>query len=389
MKKFSILPLSVDLARSQDEEVIRRLLAMAFGFDSERTREYIRHATVDAFRVVRTPDGRVEACAALIDTAHVFGGRDVRAANIAHVAVAPEARGKGLARPLVDALCEDARRVGASMVSLFASARPVYRKCGFELAGSEIVYEAETAALPPRSAVDFEAVSLDDQRITKAYARKSGVEAGLLRRSEIHWREIGRNPRDCLAAYGAGGEELDAYVILDAGDPDRLVVRDWHAADGRIADALLCFLGRFRSVYPKVTWHGGPQDDLVAAMPDKGWRLAHQEEWLARILDPVAALRERGYAPGSARLGLRIGEPGGDACGIRLEVSSGRAEASPGDTADLPTVTVGTSDFASLFTGFRSASKLARQGALSGSTEAVQLCDRVFAGPQPWVAEHF
>ena len=41
------------------------------------------------------------------------------------------------------------------MVSLFGSARPVYRKCGFELAGSEIVYEAETAALPARTDVDF------------------------------------------------------------------------------------------------------------------------------------------------------------------------------------------------------------------------------------------
>lgn len=389
MKKYSIEPITLSRARGQDDEVIKRLLTMAFGFDDGRAQEYLAHATLDAFRLVRAPDGQVQACAALIETAHVFGGREVRAANIAHVAIAPEARGQGLAKPLVDALCEDACRSGASMASLFASARPVYRKCGFELAGSEIVYEAATAALPTKSAVAFTSLPVDDRRITEAYSRKAEPEAGLLRRADVHWKELTRAPCDCLAAYGAGGGELDAYVILDASEPERLLVRDWHAADGRMAEALLCFLGRFRSVYPKVTWHGGPQDDLVAAMPDKGWRLAHQEEWLARILDPVAALRERGYAPGTAKLGLRIGAPGGEPQEVRLELSSGSAEASPGDTADLPTVTVGESDFASLFTGFRSASKLARRGVLAGSAEAVQLCDRVFAGPQPWVAEHF
>ena len=34
---------------------------------------------------------------------------------------------------------------------------------------------------------------------------------------------------------------------------------------------------------------------LKPAVADKGWRLAHQEEWLLRVLDPGAALRQRGY----------------------------------------------------------------------------------------------
>jgi hypothetical protein len=91
-----------------------------------------------------------------------------------------------------------------------------------------------------------------------------------------------------------------------------------------MASALLCFVSRFRPVDPTVRWHCGPHDDLVAAMPDKGWHLDHREDWMARIL-----------------------------------------------------------------AGVRSASKLAREGALFGRPDAVQPCNLAFAAPLPWVAEHF
>jgi predicted acetyltransferase len=330
----------------------------------------------------------VIACSALLDTAHVFCGAEVPAASIAYLAIAPQARGHGLARPMMDALCKEARRRGALMVSLFASARPVYRQCGFELAGDELVYEAETAALPSGSRVEFKPLSVGDDRIKAAYDKKVAVECGLLRRTNVHWAELTREPKHALAAYGVGDDRLRAYVIADAGDTSCLDIRDWYAESGEMAEAILCFIGRFRSVYPKARWHGAPQDDIVAAMPDKGWRLAHQEEWLARILEPASALERRRYLIRSAELGIRIGETETHTA-IRLTIASGEAKASLGSTEGSPTVAVRASAFASLFTGFCSASRLARRGNLFGDPDAVQLCDLVFAGPRPWVAEHF
>jgi predicted acetyltransferase len=219
------------------------------------------------------------------------------------------------------------------MVSLFASARPVYRKCGFELAGSEMVYEADLSAVPLRSEAAFAAIDPRDPRIAAAYRRRAAIEAGLIRRGAVHWSELLRPPVDGLAAYGVGGGDLDAYVVLDAQDEACLQVRDWFAADGAAATALLAFLGRFRSVYPVARWHGGPRDDLVGAMPDKGWRLVHQEDWLASILDPRAALVARRYLPERATLGRRL----------------------EGEADD----------------------------------RALRTCDLAFAGPAPWVAEHF
>ena len=389
MKKSFMTDMSWETASADSADTVRHLLSMAFGFSRERAREYVENVGVSSFRLVRAATGEAKACAAILPTAHMFGGRDVPAASIAHVAIAPEARGQGLAVPLMQALCDDARQAGALMVSLFASARPVYRKCGFELAGSEIVYEAETSELPVRTKVAFFEMALDDRRIEEAYTVKRAAEAGLVRRSQGHWRELTRAPRDALAAYCAGGNQLDAYAIVDASNAECLEVRDWHAVDGGMAEALLCFLGRFQSVYPKVRWHGGPQDELVSAMPDKGWRLAHQEEWLANIVDPAGALESRGYLPGKAELGIRITDAAGGDIRLRLRVKEGRASVDAGEAGGLPSISISKPGFATLFTGFCSASRLARRGLLSGSAEAVQLCDRVFAGPQPWVAEHF
>lgn len=390
MKNYSMTDGALRPARPFDATSMSRLLQLAFGFDERRAAEYLAHAGEGAFFVL--PDGQdgLLACAALLATAHTFAGAEVPAASVAHVAIAPEARGRGLARPLMEALCDRAREGGAAMVSLFASARPVYRKCGFELAGSEIVYEADLSAMPTRTDVVFAALDLRDPRIAAAYCRKTVAGAGLVRREAVHWHELLRSPADGLAAYGVGRDDLEAYVVLDARDPACLEVRDWFAASGDHAAAILAFLGRFRSVYPVARWHGGPQDDLVGAMPDKGWRLVRQEDWLANIVDPRAALAARRYLPERARLRIRLaGLDGSQAANLILNMDGGIGRISDEPGADVPAVTVQQAAFASLFTGFRSATALARQGVLLGDEQSLRTCDLVFAGPAPWVAEHF
>ncbi|MBZ9742170.1 MULTISPECIES: enhanced intracellular survival protein Eis [unclassified Mesorhizobium] len=373
----------VEAATTGDAPKIARLMSWAFGFGKARSDEYIAHVGLGSLRLLRGESGQPEACAALLETAHVFHGKPVPAANIAHVAIAPERRGQGLAVPFVDALCAQALGKGAAIATLFASTRPVYRKSGFELAGHEIVYEAETSSLPAASKLGFERVELSDPRLAVAYAAKAGREAGLLSRGAAHWNELRREPTDALAAYLAEGEA--AYLILDMGDEACLLVRDWHAASSEAAQGVLSFLARFRSVYPVVRWHGGPQDDLVAAMPDKGWRLAHQEEWLLRVLDPAAALRQRGYHVDNMRLALRIGPA---EAALEIEIRDGVVEVREA-TGGSPTIAVQAPAFVQIFTGFRSASKLAQYGQVTGDRAAIHLCDQLFAGPSPWVAEHF
>ncbi|RWB73967.1 GNAT family N-acetyltransferase [Mesorhizobium sp.] len=371
-----------EVATAKDVADIARLLSWAFGFSKERSYEYIANIGIETLRVGRGEDGRPLVCAGLLHTAHIFHGKPVQAANIVHVAIAPERRGQGIAVPFVDALCDEARSNGAAIATLFASTRPVYRRAGFELAGHEIIYEAATVALPSSSRLAFHRVELDDPRLAGAYVAKTLRESGLLERAAAHWNELRRSPTDALAAYLAEGEA--AYLILDMGDKACLTVRDWFAASPEAAQGLLSFLARFRSVYPAARWHGAPQDDLVAALPDKGWRLARQEEWLLRVLDPATALRQRGYHVDRAKLALRIG-----GAALEVEIGEGAAEVRQAADASGQAVRVDAPAFVQLFTGFRSASKLAQYGLVAGDSADIRRCDQLFAGPPPWVAEHF
>lgn len=377
----------VEQAEDRDGPMIESLLRMSFGFSTDRSAEYLAHMGLEAFSVVRDRS-RLAACAALLETRHRFGGQWIPAANIAHVAVAPEARGTGLAVPLVDALSRSAASRGAAMVTLFASARPVYRKCGFDLAGIEMIYEAEASAFPTKTDTVFRRIAIDDPLLLQAYDAKTSGEAGLLDRTERHWKEIRRAPCHALEAYAAGDGPLSAYAMVDASDPRCLTIRDWYAATGAEATGLLAFFSRFRSVYPIVRWHGGPHDDLVAAMPDKGWRLAHQEDWLARILDPLAALARRGYQAQDGRLGFSIAQRDGRRSDLVLEISAGMPHVREGSAGDAPRLTLAASTFGTLFTGFRSASRLRRQGLIETGAEGARLADLVFGGPAPWLAEH-
>ena len=379
-------PFLYAVARPADATAIGRELSLAFGFSTERAAEYIENIGLAAFRVLIGSEG-VAASAALVPTGHFFGGRSVPAVNICHVAIAPQWRGHGLARFLLAEMEAEALSQGAAMATLFASARPVYRKIGYEIAGSEIIYEAETSALPARTALSFRAIVGDiGEQLSEATSSRAAISNGLLDRSAQHWRELLATPRHALAAYAIDGDVHRGYVLVDTADENCLTLRDWHASDGEVAEAILAFASGFRSVYRKLRWHGAPRDDLVFAMPDKGWSLIHQEDWMAKLIDPEKALAVRGYECEDEHMDFTLIDAKGERS-FGLTVSGGKA--SLARPLGKERVTLQVSDLAPLLTGFRSASFLARARRLSGSAAAIAACDRIFAGPAPWAAEHF
>lgn len=357
---------------------------LAFAFDEEHTRRYVEMTGLDCFRVLER-GGQSAAVWAVVPCGHWFGGRSVPAANIAHVAIQPEFRGGGLAAEILDLSCEDARRDGAILASLFASTRPVYRRAGFNLAGHEMVYEAETSELYKiRQELRSRRVPLEDARgvLEPIYRAACVGQSGLLDRHDAHWNAHFNTAASVPSVFVFGDDE--GYALLDTSKPGLIEIRDWAAINGAAARQILKFVGTFSTVFEKARWHGAPQDALVFAMPDKGWRLIHQEEFLIRVLDPASALSARGYACPDTELTLAV-----DGVAQRISIRSGRATTLPGAVDGGNVLSVQASHFASLYSGFRSASFLHRAGVVDGDPETVALGDKVFAGPAPWVAEHF
>lgn len=371
-------------AEEGDRSSIADAYRQAFGFASVQSDSYIQQVGLENFRVLRA--GReFAAVMAVIEAAHWLGGKPVRAVNIAHVAVNPAWRGSGVAGRFLDTVCSEAASNGSALATLFASTRPVYRRSGFSLAGAEMVYEAETSALPRVRGTGFrrmpEAEAIEAMKTL--HREQSAHEAGVLLRGQAHWTNLLTGNS---SVYWSTSSDAPGYVVIDTSDPECLVVRDWVARNGESAAHILSLLGTFSSVYPRVRWHGSPQDALVFAMPDKGWQLVHQEEWLARVLDPAQALQQRGYrSDGALGLALSSGE---GVTALLLTISDGKGSCGPA-VDDVPKIRMSLGDFGTLLTGHRSAGFLARAGVLTGDPAAIRMCDTLFAGPAPWVGEHF
>jgi amino-acid N-acetyltransferase len=80
--------------------------------------------------VVAAENGRVIGCGAL----HLYG---THLAEIRSIAVAPEAKGRGAGRALVDALMDEATRQSVTCVCLFTRTPGFFAHLGFEVARRE------------------------------------------------------------------------------------------------------------------------------------------------------------------------------------------------------------------------------------------------------------
>ena len=82
--------------------------------------------------VVAEEDSKILGCGAL----HLYGQH---LAEIRSIAVATEAKGRGVGRALVEALMEESRRHGVTCVCLFTRAPSFFGHLGFEIARREVL----------------------------------------------------------------------------------------------------------------------------------------------------------------------------------------------------------------------------------------------------------
>ncbi|MHC4859094.1 MAG: GNAT family N-acetyltransferase, partial [Planctomycetota bacterium] len=168
-----------------------------------------------------------------------------------------------------------------------------------------------------------------------------------------------------------------------------LVVRDMAALTLAAWRRLFTLFADHRSLAKDVLWDGPSTDPRLALLPDVGWRVNDLERWMLRVTDVAGALTARGYPAGvEAEVGLEveddvIPENGGR---YRLRVSDGAAEVRE-EEADG--IRLHVRALAPLYTGLHTASDLKATGKLAGDDEAVAAADRIFAGPEPWMPDHF
>lgn len=339
-------------------------------------------------------DGRVYAQCRLGRSDHWFGGRRVPCQHVASVAVAPEHRGRGVARALMTAVVSRGAAEGAGLSLLFPAATRAYRSTGYEHAGSFPRYRVVARAVPSlgpslrplRDEADWTAVRACAERAAR---RMSGPEV----RSEARWARL-RSARFAYVLDGLAQGEVDAYLVFDhverPGDwRYDLAIRDWAATTAAGLEAVVGLIGSHGSLGHSATFRGGSPEpwSLLLAEPDV--TVESDFWWMARGLDLPAAIAARGFPSGlAASVTFAVDDPLlAEARGPwRLDVAGGEGRLRPFPGAD---VRLDVRAVGPLFTGFRDPESLRLAGLVRGPDDALRLLGEIFAGPPPVLLDFF
>jgi predicted acetyltransferase len=315
--------------------------------------------------------------------------------GIAGVAVAPEERGRGVARSLMRATLAEARTNGVALSALYPTTLTLYRLSGYELAGARFRFTTRLKDLP-LGGRDHGVEPIDDADRTdveNAYRAWARVRSGALDRGEYIWRRV-RTPRDGEArgflVRGEKGVEGYLYAkqrVRPAGGYD-LVLTDFVALSAHAARSLLGLLADHRSTGELCVWHGGFPDPVLFEQPEIATTVELTEQFMLRVVHVEAALRARGYPKVDADIELDVADaelPDNNGR-YRLVVREGDAEVTRGGGGK---VRLDVRALATLYSGYLRATDLARAGRITGDARSIEALEALFAGPPPALGDFF
>jgi predicted acetyltransferase len=325
-----------------------------------------------------------------------FGGRIVPCGGVCLVGIAPEFRGRGLARGAMQSLLAELHEDGTPIACLFPSTQRVYRSVGFEQAGSRCRYKLPLGSINladrdlPVTRIEPEAAAGLFAPVARERARRSN---GNLDRSGGLWDRLTHHP-DKTQYSGLIGtpEEPQGYLLYryeSAAEDTVLHVTDMAALTPAAVRRLWTFLADHRSIPSHVTWSGPPTDPLLMATQECKRTPVEVLRWMLRIVDVKGALQARGYPPDvRAEVHFEIADPllphNSGRWVLRIADGSGTVE--PGGNGD---VRLDIRGLAPLYSSFLPPDALRSTGLIECGEAALRTATRVFAGPEPWMPEIF
>ncbi|MCZ6697788.1 MAG: GNAT family N-acetyltransferase [Planctomycetota bacterium] len=378
-----------------EKDAVAEILCGAFNTTVEECGEWIDRAGIDQLRVIR-PGGRVGGCLVLIPMGQWFGGRSVPMTGIAGVAIAPEHRGNRGAGGLMSSMLAEMYEKGQFLSTLYASTQPLYRRAGYEQAGTTFDILLATSQIDIRDR-DLSVRPIgpeDDPAVAACYRQWAMRHDGSLDRRDYIWRRI-RTPRKntargYLVEGPSGVEGFLYYMQVEAkGGRYSLKLTDVTSVTRSAARRLLTFLADHRSMAFRVQWQGGPADTLLTMLREQRSRMRLWEYWMLRIVDVAGALEARGYAADrGARVHFEVRDdvlPQNNGRFV-LEVSDGRGKVSRGGDGR---VGIDVRGLAAMYTGHWTAEQLRGRDYLEASAEDASAASAVFAGHAPFMSDRF
>ncbi len=333
-------------------------------------------------------DGGTVVATARINGFHQWwGGRRLPMAGIGSVVVAPERRGSGVGVTLMEAVIGRARSLGFTLSALYPATVAPYRRTGYELAGVRRVVDLSTDALRRLPGPDV-ALRRGGPEDAEEMVRLLAAPVRDRRDSgPIDWEpvEVAVDLEDDEVLTYLGDDGALSYGFTG----DRFQVHAIGAAAPGTLRALGRGVGSGPSVRATTRVALGPTDPLFWMLTDNELSVASTQWWMLRLLDPAAAVAERGFPVGlSLEVPVSLSDPlDRDAAGAYvLAVSGGRGvlrrtEGSGG-------VALGPRGAAALFAGTPVATLRATGLAEGGEPSDDALLDAAFA-TTPFMTDYF
>jgi len=356
---------------------------------------YFNRIGVENLRVIHQNE-QIAGGLALISMGQWWGGVNVPMMGIAAVGIAPEYRGSGAAIALMQHTVKELYTNGVPITVLYPATQRLYRKAGYEQAGSACVWEipADTIQLREQPLPVKSVVPINVELFHDLYQKQARLNNGYLDRNQFIWQDVNQPlEKQTPYAYIIGETNQPQGYIIFSQHPDNdgaiLRIRDWAVLTTAAAQTFWSFLANHRSQIDKIRWRSSPVDSLSLMLSEQTAKIKHISRWMLRVIDVIKALEKRGY-PTKIQTELHleieddlIAENNGK---FILSVANGRGEVTKGGKGELQLDIKG---LAPLYTGLFTPQQLQISGKLQGIETSLDTATQIFAGSSPWMADFF
>ncbi|MGH3842269.1 MAG: GNAT family N-acetyltransferase [Pseudonocardiaceae bacterium] len=347
------------------------------------------------------PAGRLIGKADDLHHEQWWAGGVLSAADVGGVAVAPEARGRGISRALLRRVLEGGRQRGAAISALFPTVSAVYRSAGWASVGAMCGLDIPTSALPWR-------------RSGGRLSVRAGVPADLVAAGQLY-TQLARSRNGMLSRTGPlcpspddrFPDGVDGLTVVE--DSTRLVgfaswsrgvgygqdavlqVRDMVAVTAEAARELIGVLASWRSVVSTVRFRALPSGAVINELPLESATKHRVSRWMHRPVDVVQAVTARrwpAWARARTTFSLHDELAAWNTGTWDLQIADGQGHLEPATRSTALRLEI--EGFALLFSGAGSPAMVLEAGLVeTGSADDLRSLEPLMATPLPELLDYF
>ncbi len=382
------------LANAEDLKRLGEILGQCFIGTPEDQESYINIIGVDNFRILHQKE-QIAGGLAILPMGQWWGSQRVPMGGIAAVGIAPEYRGTGAAITMIQQTLKELHARSVPISVLYPATQRLYRKAGYEQAGSFCTWEIACETIPTtEQPLPVVRVEFDIKFLNELYQQKARLINGHLDRYQAIWDRLGKpDEKETVYTYFIGSaNQPEGYIVFSQHRTEEgsiLRIKDWVLLTNAAVQSFWNFIASHRSQIEKVRWRSSIVDYLGLLLPEQTAKIKSTMRWMLRIINVVKALEMRGYPPGiEAELHLEIqddlfAENNGK---FILAVSKGRGEVTSGGKGELQLDIKG---LVPLYTGLFTPQQLQLAGKLTATESALLAATQIFTSPFPWIPDFF